>query len=160
MRTDHFAYQQATRVAAFGLLLQLTIGLLMLIWGITGSDTSFEIGSTYVLPGCLVWIGLMVVFHQHRLERLESLERDELASDRGADESGLFEAGDVDVAALDDLARRAHRGPRRHAEGQVSARLLPRPTLQTLEAHRANETPQRGPRCGDGRRGRRPHTAS
>ena len=41
----------------------------------------------------------MVVFHQHRLERLESLERDELASDRGADESGLFEAGDVDVAA-------------------------------------------------------------
>ena len=99
MRVDHFAYQQATRVAVFGLLLQLTIGLLMLIWGITGSDTSFEIGSTYVLPGCLVWIGLMVVFHQHRLERLESLERDELASDRGADESGLFEAGDVDVAA-------------------------------------------------------------
>lgn len=99
MRTDHFAYQQATRVAVFGLLLQLTIGLLMLIWGVTGSDTSFEIGSTYVLPGCLVWIGLMVVFHQHRLERLESLERDELANDRGAEESGLFEAGDVDVAA-------------------------------------------------------------
>ena len=98
MRTDHFAYQQATRVAGLGFLLQLALGLVLLIWGLVGSDTSFEIASTYILPGCLVWIGLGVVFHQHRLERLEALERDELASDRG-EESALFEEGDVDVAA-------------------------------------------------------------
>ena len=98
MRTDHFAYQQATRVAGLGFLLQLALGLVLLIWGLVGSDTAFVTASTYILPGCLVWIGLAVVFHQHRLERLESLERDELASDR-SDESALFEAGDVDVAA-------------------------------------------------------------
>ncbi|MCH2160829.1 MAG: hypothetical protein MK085_03035 [Phycisphaerales bacterium] len=98
MRTDHFAYQQATRVASFGLILQLALGLVMLIWGLAANDTAFEISSTYILPGCLVWIGLMVVFHQHRLERLEALERDELASER-SDDSGLFEEGEVDVAA-------------------------------------------------------------
>ena len=98
MRTDHFAYQQATRVAGLGFLLQLALGLVLLIWGLVGNDTAFVTGSTYVLPGCLVWIGLAVVFHQHRLERLESLERDELASDR-SEESALFEAGDVDVSA-------------------------------------------------------------
>lgn len=99
MRTDHFAYQQATRVASFGLIFQLILGVAMLIWGIAGEDTSFEIASLYILPGCLVWIGLMVIFHQHRLERLEALERDELANERGGEESALFEEGEVDVAA-------------------------------------------------------------
>ena len=36
MRTDHFAYQQATRVAGLGFLLQLALGLVLLIWGLVG----------------------------------------------------------------------------------------------------------------------------
>lgn len=98
MRTDHFAFQQATRVAGLGLLLQAALGLVLLIWGVVGNDTAFEIGATYILPGCLVWIGLVVVFHQHRLERLEALERDELAASTD-DDSSLFVEGDVDVGA-------------------------------------------------------------
>jgi regulator of protease activity HflC (stomatin/prohibitin superfamily) len=98
MRTDHFAFQQATRVAGIGLLLQAALGLVLLIWGAVGGDTAFEIAATYILPGCLVWIGLVVVFHQHRLERLESLERDELAASR-EEGTGLFDEGDVDVGA-------------------------------------------------------------
>ena len=82
MRVDHFAYQQATRVAGFGLLFQLGIGLTLLLYGLIGRDTTMTIGSLYVLTGILVWISLIVVFYQHRLERLEALEESELRDAR------------------------------------------------------------------------------
>ena len=41
MRVDHFAYQQATRVAGFGLLLQLIIGLTMSVFGSLLSLTGY-----------------------------------------------------------------------------------------------------------------------
>ncbi len=99
MRTDHLAYQQATRVAGFGLLLQLGIGLVMLVYGFLFSDSAFQIASMPVLVGVLVWISLVIVFHQHRLERLEALERDELAAERGEEGAGIFTEGDTDVAS-------------------------------------------------------------
>jgi membrane protease subunit HflK len=99
MRTDHLAYQHATRVAGFGLLLQLGIGLVMLVYGFLFSDSAFQIASMPVLVGVLVWISLVIVFHQHRLERLEALERDELAAERGEEGAGIFAEGDTDVAS-------------------------------------------------------------
>jgi membrane protease subunit HflK len=42
---------------------------------------------------------LVIVFHQHRLERLEALERDELAAERGEDGASIFSEGDTDVAS-------------------------------------------------------------
>ncbi len=99
MRTDHLAYQQATRVAGMGFLLQLAIGLVLLIYGFVFQDSTFVIASEPVLAGVLVWVSLMVIFHQHRLERLEALERDDLASERGVEAAGIFEEGETDVAA-------------------------------------------------------------
>ncbi|MFM1832908.1 MAG: hypothetical protein RLZZ461_1224 [Planctomycetota bacterium] len=99
MRTDHLAYQQATRVAGFGLLLQLGIGLVMLVYGFIFADSAFQIASMPVLVGVIVWMSLVIVFHQHRLERLEALERDELAAERGEEGGGIFSEGDTDVAA-------------------------------------------------------------
>jgi membrane protease subunit HflK len=99
MRTDHLAYQQATRVAGFGLLLQLGIGLVMLVYGFIFADSAFQIACMPVLAGVVVWMSLIVVFHQHRLERLEALERDELAAERGEDGSSIFSEGETDVAA-------------------------------------------------------------
>lgn len=90
MRVDHFAYQQATRVASFGLLLQLALGLTLLLYGLLGRDTSMVFASFYVLIGIGVWIALIVVFHQHRLERLEALEEDELREARP--DASIFEA--------------------------------------------------------------------
>ncbi|MCH2143581.1 MAG: hypothetical protein MK082_00380 [Phycisphaerales bacterium] len=82
MRVDHFAYQQATRVAGFGLLFQLAIGLTLLLYGIIGRDSTMAISALYVLTGVIVWLSLIVVFHQHRLERLETLEESELRDAR------------------------------------------------------------------------------
>ncbi|HAC09661.1 MAG TPA: hypothetical protein DCG14_08415, partial [Phycisphaerales bacterium] len=99
MRTDHLAYQQATRVAGMGFMLQAAIGLIMLVYGFIFNDSAFQVASEPILVGTLVWIALVVVFHQHRLERLEALERDDLASARGEDAAGIFEEGETDVAA-------------------------------------------------------------
>ena len=99
MRTDHLAYQQATRVAGMGFMLQAAIGLIMLVYGFIFNDSAFQVASEPILVGTLVWIALVVIFHQHRLERLEALERDDLASARGEDSAGIFEEGETDVAA-------------------------------------------------------------
>lgn len=97
MRNDHHAYQRAARVAGFGLLLQLLIGLTLLLFGLlsvpeTDSgfrfDRTFVFGAIYVFLGAPVWLSLIIVFYQHKLERLEALEQDELAAGRSRGESG------------------------------------------------------------------------
>ena len=90
MRVDQFAYQQATRVAGFGLLFQLAIGLTLLLYGIIGRDSTMAISALYVLTGVIVWLSLIVVFHQHRLERLETLEESELREARP--DASIFDA--------------------------------------------------------------------
>ncbi len=101
MRIDHHAYQRATRVASFGLLLQIFIGLLLLVFGLIRDDTAYFFASMYTLSGLVVWLGLIVTFYQHKLERLEALEEDELASSRGAETASMFEmeADELHVAA-------------------------------------------------------------
>ena len=78
MRIDHVAYQRATRIAGIGLLLQLGIGLTLLIYGTVAGDSTFSIGSAYALAGTVVWATLILVFNQHRLERLEAMEFEEI----------------------------------------------------------------------------------
>lgn len=91
MRIDHHAYQRGTQVAGFGFLLQFVIGLTLLIFSWVTADTTLFFASGYVLLGTLVWLSLVVVFHQHKLERLEALEEDELAAAR-AGTSSIFDA--------------------------------------------------------------------
>ena len=76
MRIDHHAYQRATGVAASGLFAQLAIALLLLVFGKATESSSLVIASAWAFSGVVVWIGLVAVFYQHRLERLESLEFD------------------------------------------------------------------------------------
>lgn len=91
MRIDHHAYHRAVRVAAIGLALQAAIGLTLLIFGRTASDLALTVASAPVLIGLLPWLGLLIVYHQHHLERLEALEEDEFAQTRAApDDAGSF----------------------------------------------------------------------
>jgi regulator of protease activity HflC (stomatin/prohibitin superfamily) len=96
MRTDHIAYQRATRIAGLGLLLQLAIGLTLLIYGSVASDSAMVIGSYYALAGVVVWATLAIVFHQHHLERLETTELEELSAGRGQDAAALFEGDEAE----------------------------------------------------------------
>lgn len=102
MRIDHVAYQQATRVAGFGLFLQLAIGLTLLIFGVVAGDTALQFASACALTGLIIWLSLVILFHQQKLERLESLEADELAQSRG---TTIF---DREIEATRVAARRLH----------------------------------------------------
>lgn len=94
MRVDHHAYQRATRAASVGFLAQAGFGLTLLIFGLLAGDTLFVMGSAYVLIGVLAWLSLIVIFNQHKQERLEALEHDELSAERGGAGSAFDEAED------------------------------------------------------------------
>ncbi|MHC4908222.1 MAG: SPFH domain-containing protein [Planctomycetota bacterium] len=110
MRIDHIAYQRATRVAALGFFVQAAVGILLLLFSMmTGEsgDTAFRFGAFYVLCGLIVWLSLIIVFHQHKLERLEALEEDQLA---GRDASGsIFDAADEEIRVAARRLRLMHK---------------------------------------------------
>ena len=100
MRVDHLAYQRATNISVFGFFLQLVVALTFLIYGLAVGDSPSIMASLWAFPSLLIWIGLILVFNQHKMERLESLEEDELSSGGVAGESIFDRAGDeVRVAA-------------------------------------------------------------
>ena len=85
MRQDHFTYQQAARVAGFGLLVQASVGVAALLFGVGAGDALARLASAWILLGVAVWVVLWLLFQQHKLERLEALEHDDIAGG----ESGL-----------------------------------------------------------------------
>ncbi|MCH2141148.1 MAG: hypothetical protein MK100_08970, partial [Phycisphaerales bacterium] len=104
MRVDHLAYQRATNVAGFGFLIQAGFGSVLLVLGLALNDTASVVASVWTLAALVVWIGLLIVFFQHRLERLESLEADTLQQTAG--ETALFdESGGVAARRLRMLYR-------------------------------------------------------
>jgi regulator of protease activity HflC (stomatin/prohibitin superfamily) len=92
MRVDHLAYQRATNIAGLGFLLQAIFAVVLLVLGLALGDTGSVVASIWAMLGLVVWVGLLIVFNQHRLERLESLEADELLAAGG--DVALFEGGD------------------------------------------------------------------
>ena len=99
MRIDHLAYQRATNIAAFGFLLQLVAATVLLIFGYRGDEATARFASFYLYTGLIVWLGLIIVFNQHKLERLEALEEGELTA-TSSGESIFDRSGDeIRVAA-------------------------------------------------------------
>lgn len=90
MRNDHLTYRRATSISVIGLMIQLALGLAILLYALFGRDTAALTGAIYILLGSLVWLGLALVFHQHTLERLESMEAEALEAS-GAFDSSVFE---------------------------------------------------------------------
>ena len=99
MRIDHLAYQRATNIAGFGFILQMVSAVVLLIFGLRAGDDTAWFVSLYLFTGLLIWLGLIIVFNQHKLERLEALEEGELTATAAG--SSIFDrSGDeIRVAA-------------------------------------------------------------
>jgi len=97
MRTDHTTYRHATRVSIAGLVLQAFVALVVLIFGFSAQDHVAQAVGWYMLVGLLVWFTLILVFHQHQLERIEALEAEEILIQQGRSTS-IFDASDSDMA--------------------------------------------------------------
>ena len=79
MRVDHQACHKAASTAGSGLLLQILIAATLLVFGLVVKDTAFIFASLWVWIGVAVWVGILVLYFQQKLERLEALEESELS---------------------------------------------------------------------------------
>jgi len=117
MKGDHRSYARATSTSLLGLAAQVTLGLGLLIYAVVGRDNAAFSASLHVLVMSLVWVVLVVVFDQHRRERLEALEAESL------DASAAREAS-VFGTSSDDLRVNAKRLAWMHRVLVPGARVL------------------------------------
>lgn len=99
MTEDHRIYQRGAATALVGFFIQLALVIALFILGQATTTSALTLAGFYALGGLPLWIFLWVVFNQHKLERLESLEAEELAARHGTD-SSMFEvsADDLSIA--------------------------------------------------------------
>jgi regulator of protease activity HflC (stomatin/prohibitin superfamily) len=104
MKADFQSYAQASSRCLWGLLLQFFMGLGLLIYSIYAGDLAARSASAFVFVGVPVWLLLLIVFDQHRRERIEALESESLAASDAAGSSVFEHAGEE----LRVAARRLH----------------------------------------------------
>lgn len=93
MSTDQQTYTRARNAALFGFAAQFALAIVLALLGLWAQSLALHAAAWHALGGLAVWVALAVVFHQHRLERLEALEAEQL-SRRDAASAALFnEAG-------------------------------------------------------------------
>lgn len=90
MTADHLSYQRATNVSILGLIIQAVLGAIMLLYGVFGNDPGAMNAAYAMLIGLPIWFSLALVFHQHKLERLEAMEAEAYRGSQAA-EASVFE---------------------------------------------------------------------
>lgn len=87
-------------ISLVGLLLQIGVALLMLIAAQYTGDHGTKTAAILFGSGAIVWFMLLLIYDQHRRERIEALEAEQLASSGGVSASAFEEnAEDMRVAA-------------------------------------------------------------
>lgn len=94
MKADHLSFKRATSVSMLGLAIQIAISLVLLFYGLYGKDSAAFSASFLSMVGVVVWLVLLLLFDQHRRERLEAMEAEALANESN---SSVFEEGATDL---------------------------------------------------------------
>lgn len=94
MKADHLSFKRAASVSMLGFAIQLAITLILLLYGIYARDHAAQSASYFSLVGVVVWLVLLLLFDQHRRERLEAMEAEALAGESAA---SVFEEGAADL---------------------------------------------------------------
>ena len=100
MKADYLTYKRARNTSLLGLVIQLVLGLILLIYSIRSGDHAAQSGSYLVLLGIFAWLILAILFDQYRRERVEAIEAESFAATDAA-ASSVFEegAGELRIAA-------------------------------------------------------------
>ena len=96
MRADALAYARATSVCLFGLGAQIVLALVLLGYAVFGRDPLALTAAWLSIIGVPAWLGLLLVFHQHKLERLEDAEAEAYAGST-AQQASVFQEADADL---------------------------------------------------------------
>jgi regulator of protease activity HflC (stomatin/prohibitin superfamily) len=94
MKADHLSFKRAASVSMLGFAIQIAITLILLLYGLFGKDNAAVSASFFSLVGVAVWLVLLLLFDQHRRERVEALEAEALAADAA---TSVFEEGAADL---------------------------------------------------------------
>ena len=108
MRLDQQTYLRARNAALLGLGVQLALALGLLVMGLWQKSPALFGTSLYAFGGLMLWACLWIVYQQHRPERLEALETEQLAARHGSD-SSIFETSAEDLAVARRRLERLHR---------------------------------------------------
>ena len=74
MRVDHHACQRAATTALTGLILQFALATTLLVFGLFSESTAMIFASLFLWVGVIVWLGLIILFYQEKMQLLEALE--------------------------------------------------------------------------------------
>lgn len=96
MRSDALAYSRAASVSLFGIGAQLVLWLALLGYALFGRDGLASSAAWMTLIGLPAWVGLLLTFHQHKLERLEDVEAEAFAGST-AQQASVFQDADADL---------------------------------------------------------------
>jgi regulator of protease activity HflC (stomatin/prohibitin superfamily) len=98
MKGDHRSFARAAATSLLGLIIQVVLGLSLLFYSMVGGvvngiamqgDHAAQTAAYHILITSAVWLMLMIVFDQHRRERLEAMEAESLDA-TAARESSVF----------------------------------------------------------------------
>lgn len=90
MKADYLSYSRAVSVSVLGLAIQLVLGLVLLVYGVVGSDHAAVSAAGLILLGVGIWLSLTLVYDQHKRERVEAIEAESLAG-VSARQASVFE---------------------------------------------------------------------
>ncbi len=107
MSQDPHSYDRASQAALIGLMVQAVLTLVMAVLCFYTASPAVYAALWYVLGGLPIWAVLLMVYHQHQLERAEALETDQLA---GANPSRVAGAKLFDEQGDDLLLARRRLG--------------------------------------------------
>lgn len=80
MKPDYLKYRSATSASIVGLIAQVAMAVGFLIYAVRSNDTAALTAAAAIGIGVLAWITLVIVFDQHRREREEAMEVENLAA--------------------------------------------------------------------------------
>lgn len=93
MTQDQQTFRRAANAAVLGLVVQLLLAVFVALLGLAAESSPVHAMSWYLFGGLPLWAILFLVYNQHRLERAEALEAEQLAA-TDSDAARLFdEAG-------------------------------------------------------------------
>jgi modulator of FtsH protease HflK len=97
---DYLTYRKASSISMIGLVLQLVLTLTVFFYGRFSGDNAAGSASIFLATGLIAWGLLLLVYDQHRRERMESMEAEQLAVS-GASAASAFDSvgDDLRVAA-------------------------------------------------------------
>lgn len=91
---DYLTYRKAASTSVIGLVIQLILTLTVFFYARFAGDIAGGVASIFLLSGVLVWGVLLLVFDQHRRERIEAMEAEQLAVSGAAAASAFESTGD------------------------------------------------------------------